>query len=187
MPSIWAIRCTIAATTLTLLAGMATPADAHNTADLDTWVEEWDRLIADTGFDHDRLADWVGMANRHPAYFGRPVPHTHTPRAVSARVWSGSVEQWRPLVAAHFPAGQVDTALCIIRYESGGNPSIPNRRGSSALGLWQHLSRYWPARSAAAGVPGTVRTDPAAATIVAAWLWRSGGWGHWEVHRRCGV
>ena len=52
------------------------------------------------------------------------------------------VRRWLPLVAKHFEPEDVDTAMCVIRYESGGDPNAKNPR-SSARGLFQILGRLW--------------------------------------------
>ena len=52
------------------------------------------------------------------------------------------VERWRPLVERHFPADEVDMAMCIIEYESAGQPDADNPR-SSATGLFQILAGPW--------------------------------------------
>jgi hypothetical protein len=93
-------------------------------------------------------------------------------------VWSAGVEQWRPLVERYFAADQVERALRVMSCESGGSPTAANG-SSSARGLFQHLGRYWESRSAAAGWAGASIFDPEANIAVAAWLQRSGGWGHW--------
>lgn len=164
----------------------ATPVAAHDPDELDAWLDEWQQQ-ATVAFTTEVLAEWLDMAVRHPWQFGRFVATIQTARQGvprPPRAYGAGVEQWRGLVAAYFPAGQVDTALCIIRHESGGAPTADNPT-SSAAGLWQHLGKYWQSRSAAAGVPGSSIWDPEAATIVAAWLWRTGGWTHWVVWRRC--
>jgi hypothetical protein len=156
------------------------PAAGHTNDELDTWVAEWEQRIVTEELDVEQLAEWTDMARRHPAYFGRPVPHRHKP-ATTTRRYQGDVEQWRPLIATYFNASDVETALRIIACESGGNPNADNPR-SSASGLWQHLARYWPQRSAAAGIPGASIWDPAASTIVAAHLryHTTAGFQHWE-------
>lgn len=58
------------------------------------------------------------------------------------RGMGSDVERWRPLVADHFDAGQVDTMMCIMAHESGGNPNAKNPR-SSARGLFQILASLW--------------------------------------------
>lgn len=85
-----------------------------------------------------------------------------------------SVENWRSLVAKYWPANRVDCVLGIIYRESRGDPRAHNR-SSNAMGLMQHLLKYWPSRAKAAGfVDGNGNVaDPfnAAANIAAgAWL-----------------
>lgn len=60
------------------------------------------------------------------------------------------VEYWRPLVEKYWPDHLVNCALNIIHFESYGNPQAYNR-SVGAEGLFQHLSKYWKARAAAAG------------------------------------
>lgn len=62
-----------------------------------------------------------------------------TPQRASGGLRQG-VEQWRPLVAKHFPPNQVDTALRVMSCESGGNPNALNnnpRTGDYSVGLFQ--------------------------------------------------
>lgn len=58
------------------------------------------------------------------------------------RGMGSDVERWRPLVADHFDPTQVDTMMCIMSHESGGNPNAKNPR-SSARGLFQILASLW--------------------------------------------
>lgn len=89
------------------------------------------------------------------------------------------VAQWRPLVAQHFPASEVDRALKVMDCESQGNPRARNPI-SGASGLFQHLPIYWASRSAQAGIPGADIFDPVANVRVAGWLWgQSNTWTHW--------
>ena len=84
-----------------------------------------------------------------------------------------NVEAWRSLVAKHWPANLVDCALNIIDLESKGDPTAYNSR-SSAEGLFQHLSKYWKGRAAAAGFKDSngLYASPynAEANIAAAWV-----------------
>jgi hypothetical protein len=89
-----------------------------------------------------------------------------------------AVERWRPAVATYFPTEQVDWALRIIECESHGDPNAKNPR-STASGLFQHLASLWEERAAAAGWPGADVFDPYANIAVAAWLFETGGPGHW--------
>lgn len=92
------------------------------------------------------------------------------------------VEQWRPLVAKYFAPGSVDRALCLMGHESGGDPNAYNP-SSAASGLMQHLRKYWDDRSRKAGWAGADIFDPEANIAVAAWLQRTGGWGHWAPYQ----
>ncbi|MPZ52746.1 MAG: transglycosylase SLT domain-containing protein [Acidimicrobiia bacterium] len=90
-------------------------------------------------------------------------------------------EGWRDLVEQYFPASEVDRAIRIIDCESNGDPNARNP-SSGASGLFQHLPRYWPERSNAAGFAGSSIYDPEANIGVAAWLvyeYPAGGWHHW--------
>ncbi len=82
-------------------------------------------------------------------------------------------------MSRYFAADQVERALRVMACESGGLPTAKNP-GSSASGLFQHLGRYWTARSQRAGWAGASIFDPEANIAVAAWLQRTGGWSHWE-------
>lgn len=53
-----------------------------------------------------------GAVSEDPSEFPSPTPATQ------------GVEQWRPLVAAIFGEGPVDTVLAVMRCESGGDPDI---------------------------------------------------------------
>ena len=84
-----------------------------------------------------------------------------------------NVEAWRPLVAKYWPADLVDCALNLIQVESEGDPRAYNSR-TGAEGLFQHLSKYWKGRAAAAGFKDSngLYATPynAEANIAAAWL-----------------
>ena len=152
----------------------------HPVDALDEWVEEWTAAAADS-FTLETLAAYTDMATRHPRFFGRHVHGSPGRQTPSRRLNVGgpAVERWRPLVAAWFRAGDVDRAMQILACESNGNPNAKNPR-SSASGLFQHLGKYWPARSAAAGFAGASIFDPTANVAVAAWLRdQRGGWSHW--------
>lgn len=156
----------------------------HPTVDLDAWAEDWqDRVVENDGnLSFSLVYEYVDMADRHPCYFHndcpRPVRRSSSSPAPTNTTYSGGVEQWRGLVAAYFPADQVNRALRVMACESGGNPNAKNPR-SSAAGLFQHLGKYWPTRSAKAGFAGASVYNPTANVATAAWLWRTGGWGHW--------
>lgn len=155
------------------------PAQAHTRAELDEWVENW-VVEADNSFSPTMAAEFEDMTARHPYYFD---PQPSRPRGPFTPSWSGSVEQWRPLVTEYF-GDLADHAMCVLTHESGGNPNAYNS-SSGASGLFQHLPKYWSARSAKAGWAGASIMDPRANVAVAEWLQRTGGWGHWTVNWRC--
>ena len=168
-----------------IVATIVQPASAHTTEELDEYVDEWINTALEVGVTVEAFADWTDMAQRHPAYFGRPAPSrkartTHAPNPVTTGAVSAGVEQWRSLVVAYFSADKVETALRIMACESGGNPNALGRDGDS--GLFQHLQRYWTERSSKAGWAGASIWDPTANVAVAAWLQRTGGWRHWTCY-----
>lgn len=99
---------------------------------------------------------------------------------MAAEESSDPVERWRPLVAAQFPESEVDTALCLIRHESGGNPSADNPR-SSARGLFQVLGSIWAPHY---GVSSAALYDPVINTRIAHRIWEKQGWRAWSPFER---
>lgn len=91
------------------------------------------------------------------------------------------VERWRPLVEEHFPADEVDTAMCVIRYESAGNPEADNPR-STATGLFQILGSLWGEHY---GVTYEELLDPEVNTRLARDIWDRSGWLAWTAYRNC--
>ncbi len=79
------------------------------------------------------------------------------------------VEQWRGLVAQHFPSNRVDEALHIMWCESRGDPEAYNPY-SGASGLFQFIPSTWASASVSAGYSGASVFDPAANAASAAWL-----------------
>ena len=160
-----------------LLLMMQGVANAHTETELDEWSVGWFSR-ADTTLSSALLDEYRDMQERHPWYWNPPVvADSHPTRSV----WSGNVEQWRPLVARYF--ADVDTAMRILNCETGGtgNPNSYNER-SGASGLFQQLPKYWADRSAKAGWGEASIMDPEANVAVSAWLQRTGGWGHWTCY-----
>jgi len=173
------------------IAFFSLPANAHSDTELSSWLANWeDRISAqfpnpDPANLEPLVIGYRDMLDRHPC---RRVIGTWESSCVPAappvhRDMGTDVEQWRGLVAAYFPASEVNRALCIMAKESGGNPNAKNPR-SSASGLFQHLARYWGERSSAAGWGGASIWSPEANIAVAAWLQRTGGWTHWSPYNR---
>ncbi|MDH3190146.1 MAG: transglycosylase SLT domain-containing protein [Acidimicrobiia bacterium] len=95
--------------------------------------------------------------------------------ATNATGWLSEV-QVRALVSEYFKAADVNTAVRIAWCESRFDPKSVNLR-TGAIGLFQHLPRYWEDRASNAGFPGADPTDPEASTAAAAWaVYNEGGW-----------
>lgn len=90
-------------------------------------------------------------------------PDTH-------RGMGSDVEQWRGLVSAYF--SDVDRALCVVKFESGGNPDALNPSGAS--GLFQVMP-FWFDHF------GGERFDPENNVRVAALVLAEQGWTAWSV------
>lgn len=90
------------------------------------------------------------------------------------------VERWRPLVETQFPASEVDTAMCLIRHESGGDPEADNPR-SSARGLFQVLGSLWAPHY---GVSRSALYDPVTNVRIAHGIWEKQGWRAWSPYQR---
>lgn len=89
--------------------------------------------------------------------------------------WLSQV-QVRALAAEYFATEDVNRAVRVAWCESRFNPSSTNLR-TGAVGLFQHLPRYWEARAESAGFGGAEPTDPEASTAAAAWaVYHEGGW-----------
>ena len=89
--------------------------------------------------------------------------------------WLSQV-QVRALAAKYFATEDVNRAVRVAWCESHFNPSSTNLR-TGAVGLFQHLPRYWEERAKNAGFPGAEPTDPEASTAAAAWaVYNEGGW-----------
>jgi hypothetical protein len=89
--------------------------------------------------------------------------------------WLSQV-QVRALVAEYFAAEDVNRAVRVAWCESRFDPASTNLR-TGAVGLFQHLPRYWEERAQNAGFPNAEPTDPEASTAAAAWaVYDGGGW-----------
>jgi hypothetical protein len=95
--------------------------------------------------------------------------------ASDASGWLSQV-QVRALVSRYFTAEDVNKAVRVAWCESRFNPSSTNLR-TGAVGLFQHLPKYWEERTENAGFPNADPTDPEASTAAAAWaVYNGGGW-----------
>lgn len=173
-----------------LLVAIALPAQAHTPDELDEWATDWNRRVAHTGFTVGLAIEHADMVERHLWYFHPQPVRAPTdapsvasqPRAPSRAIDPG-VEQWRGLVATYFPAGEVDRALCIMGYESGGNPNAKNPR-SSARGLMQILASLWAPHF---GVSYEALYDPETNMGIARAVWDQQYWWGWTPYRVRGL
>ena len=169
-----------------LLLLLALPAQAHTRGELDAWVDSW-ALQADAAFSSRLVAEYKGMATRHPWYF-YPQPGPTQAPAAGHRATAPGVQQWRPLVAQFFAAQLVDTALCVMAGESKGDPWADNPT-STAAGLFQFLRSTWDTVVPLAVTGGSYASgqvyDPVANVRAAAWLQAAAGWGQWNAYSGC--
>ena len=161
------------------------PAQAHTRAELDEWVVAW-VVEADIGFTLTMMAEFEDMTARHAYYFDPQPVRTSQQRSR----WTGpvNVEQWRPLVAKYFASDLVDHALCIMFYESEGDPTEKNPR-STAAGLFQFLRDTWnsvPTSITGGSYDSGAVYLPEPNIAAAAWLQRRvGSWRPWTVSPLC--
>ncbi|MGH8870604.1 MAG: transglycosylase SLT domain-containing protein [Acidimicrobiia bacterium] len=95
--------------------------------------------------------------------------------ASDASGWLSQVEV-RALVSKYFAAEDVNQAVRVAWCESRFDPVSTNLR-TGAVGLFQHLPKYWDERAESAGFPNADPTDPEASTAAAAWaVYDGGGW-----------
>lgn len=180
---------------VTLLLALLLPISPHSWSELNDWLDDWQDRRQEARAELVQAVDWEfqNMLDRHPGWDGQHLDPPPPPRAEPSSIPSPSaeaapdrgmgsgVEQWRGLVAAYFPADQVDRALCIMSYESGGNPSARNP-SSSATGLMQVLFSTWGPRFGYDSRSDL--EDPDVNLSIAAALWADGGWGHWSPYNR---
>lgn len=87
---------------------------------------------------------------------------------------SGNCEQWRELVAKHFPAEQVNNALLVMSKESGCNPSAKSSTNDHGL-----MQIHFPAHKAKVNGNVDALYDPETNIIVARQIYGSGSWKPW--------
>lgn len=167
---------------LLVAASLVLPIHAHTQVELEEWLAQW-KVQAVNELDAGMMEEWHDMRHRHRWFFEEEVIHPEptdlhavgfvvAPPSVNTGMGS-NVEQWRGLVAAYFPADQVDHALRVMACESGGNPWAYNRSGAS--GLMQVLASW----ADNFGYQPSDLFDPDINLYVASLLYYDGGWGHW--------
>lgn len=115
---------------------------------------------------------WLGL--------GQPSDLAEEIEIVVVEAIADPVERWRPIVSEHFPIGEVDTALCIIRHESAGDPGANNPR-STATGLFQILESLWGPHY---GVSTAELHEPKTNVRLASDIWKNYGWTAWSPYQR---
>lgn len=89
------------------------------------------------------------------------------------------VERYRPLAEAYF-TGEVELALCVMKWESGGNPNARNT-SSGASGLWQVMP-FWATSFDLASAE--MLYEPGVNAWVASEIRRLQGWTAWSAYNR---
>jgi len=98
-----------------------------------------------------------------------------SPGTIAEAGWLSQV-QVRALAAKYFAVEDVNRAVRVAWCESRFDPNSSNLR-TGAVGLFQHLPRYWAERAENAGFPNSAPSDPEASTAAAAWaVYHGGGW-----------
>ena len=157
--------------TLVLTASLLVPIHAHTSAEMAVWEDAW-HTAAEVDLSAGLLTDYVDMRQRHPWYWNAAAKNP--PRGDLVHRGMGSnVEQWRPLVAVY--PWNVDTALCLMAHESGGNPNAYNP-SSGASGLMQVL-KSWADNF---GYQPADLFTPQVNLDISYALYADGGWGHWS-------
>lgn len=162
-------------------------AQAHTDEELAAWQTEWHQRVEANGgiLTRNLIWEYADMRRRHPCQLAQicrqTAPTTHRATASTSHVYSGmgtNVEQWRSLVAAYFRAEDVDRALCLMRYESGGNPDAHNPSGASGL---MQIMPFW---AASWGLPTSALFDPDTNLRLAAYIRDAQGWDAWSPYNR---
>jgi hypothetical protein len=145
---------------------------AHTEDEVNDWYAAWAvQVVEEGGLSTALLDDYRNWRSRHTPR------QTYTPRV--HRVSPG-VEHWRSLVEAHFAPGNVETMLCLMGYESAGDPYAKNPI-SSARGLFQIMASIW---APAFDVTYEQLYDPIINTQVARKVLDIQGYGAWAPYNR---
>lgn len=214
-PRLWLRLALFALVVITAFFLGQRTAGAHTQAEQEAWMTMWeerspfiiyslpDNMVGLMAHwpEEDKEDLWSillwDMKERHPCSkvmstwedsCVRVTTTTHPPRTAVNRDMGSNVEQWRPLVEKYFASDKVATAMCIMKYESGGNPNAKNRR-STAAGLFQFLKSTWDKVVPREVTGGSYASGqvyiPEANVRAAAWLQANAGWSQWSVYKRC--
>lgn len=167
-------------TALLIAAAVSMPTVADHPDPLG-WTVDWNRRVSVEGLSRPLVDEF----RIHTSIVRELRPFQRAPQAAVSDPSHrpAPVEGWRPLIAEHFPVGNVDRALRVIACESGGDPEVKNPR-SSAAGLFQFIRSTWDWVAGVLGLPSYDAGgpyDPVNAARAAAWLSDGGAdWTHWE-------
>jgi hypothetical protein len=166
-------------------------ASAHSVSEIGEWEDEWfelvDGMIPELAHELHEARFW--FEQRHQCFYHNICPIVQAPVVPQAPRGPGplpdgvhrgmgnqttDVERWRGLVSSYF--AQADLALCVIKYESGGNPYARNS-SSGAAGLFQ-IMPFWFQHF------GGSQYDPANNIRVASLVHAQQGWSAWAAYNR---
>jgi hypothetical protein len=125
---------------------------------------------------HSRMPHAVVVAERRR--------HSQIPsRVCPIRWWRGPAFVRRLVICAanrYQVPGGASEALYIADRESHFDARAYNA-WSGAMGVFQHLSSYWPGRASAYGFPGWSGFNARANIFVTMRMVKTGGWGPWSL------
>lgn len=148
------------------------PITPHTPAEQRVWEEAWEKKVEANGIlSRSLLAEYVDFQTRHAPR----VSSASTTRSTYKEMGSG-VEQWRGLVSKYFT--DVNKVLCLMGYESGGNPNATSYAG--ARGLLQVMP-FW---AESLGISPNSLYDPATNIKVAKYVYDQQGWNAWDPYKR---
>lgn len=165
-------------TSLALALALLFPLHSHTQAEQKEWKAEWVERVRTEKLTPKLLGEYLDFQERHaPRVVNDPSPLTSSTTSAVDRGMGPGVEQWRGLVSAY--PWDTNTALCLMSYESGGNPNARNP-SSGASGLMQVLPSWAPKF----GVSVDALFDPVVNLEISYALYADGGWGHWSPWNR---
>lgn len=139
--------------------------------------------------------DPQAQADRHELHYGDGLDSWEWQRYQNVADIANMLAYLRALEANKTPEQHVRDAarefgipeeafVRVIRCESGMNPHAvgPPTSNGPGLGLGQHLRNFWSGRAAALGYGPGDWSNARANARVSAWLWSTGGPGHWECY-----
>lgn len=156
-----------------LAMSLALPAVAHTKAEQRQWEDQWMEQVMIRGVTPRLLAKRADFIQRH-------APPKTTRRSSSSTPYNtgmgSGVEKWRGLVASYF--SDVDRALCLMKHESGGNPTATSYAG--ARGLMQVMP-FWAKHL---GIAVDSLYEPETNLRVASYVYKQQGWWAWSPYKR---